>query len=386
LSLLEAGRTPGKPSVFEKNALRGAIPPAMPETHMRGSSHTFYRGHGYLLTHDGKDPCGCCKFRDHWDALSDDDKTTYVSNVIQPGKWDGAQKKFVSMSWSDLKKSVKKKDKIFIQFDLDESRGDPNYTPKTTSGNMPWTSKLSNMFKALVNWDKAQLKEGLQFCMTKPDVAMLTSAAALKLDGYNIAVDNTATNGPSFFDAGSALKGAPDVVGAVGPGAQVPAGTPIYLNTVTDKCEQGEDVENKRAGFIFWETADGETFAQKGGNPAMCFGTAWITDWLTPDKVDALQGTKPTPTELMYASGCLTGATKALAESFINKGTKVYIGNRVVAWGNWNREMADAFAKKVFANKKSPEDAFNELKGEYVAKLRCVMWKKTDKGIDYVDK
>lgn len=386
LALLEAGRTPGKASVFESGVSRGVIPLKMPQTHMRGSSHTFYRGHGYLLTHDGKDPCGCCKFRDHWNTLSDGDRTVYVSNVISPSKWDNTAKRFVAISWADLQKSVKAKDKILVQFEVDESKGDPNFTPATTPGNLPWTAKLTNMFSALVNWDKTQLKEGLQFCMTKPDVARLTQAAALKLGGHNIPVDNTAATGPSFYDADSALKGAPDVVGATGPGAKVPAGTPIYLNTIESKCEQGEDVENKRAGFIFWESPDGETFAAKGGRPAMCFGNAGIAEWLTPDKVDALKGKQPIPTELMYASGCLTAATKELPESFLNKGTKVYIGNRIVAWGTWNRQMADAFAVKVFTDEKSPADAFNELKGEYVGKLRCVMYQKTDKGTEYVDK
>jgi len=117
----------------------------------------------------------------------------------------------------------------------------------------------------------------------------------------------------------------------------------------------------------------------------MCFGNAGKAGWLLPDKVDALEGTRPTPTELMYASGCLTAATPALAESFLKKGTRVYIGNRIVAWGTWNRQMADAFAKKVFQDKKSPEEAFNDLKAEYVGKLRCAMWKKTDEGTDYVD-
>ena len=46
--------------------------------------------------------------------------------------------------------------------------------------------------------------------------------------------------------------------------------------------------------------------------------------------------------------------------------------------------MADAFAAKVFTDGKSPGDAFNDLKGEYVAKLRCAMYTKTDKGADYV--
>ena len=183
----------------------------MPQTHMRGTSHTFYRGHGYLLTQDKKDPCSCCKFRDHWKALSQDDKLADIANVISPCKWDGPSKKFVAMSWSDLKKSVKAKDKIFIQFEADESKGDPNFTPKTTSQNMPWTSKLGNMFKAPENWDKAQLKDGAFLILHDHALRRLrlTAAAALKLDGYQIPVDSTANNGPSFFDADTALHKRP---------------------------------------------------------------------------------------------------------------------------------------------------------------------------------
>ena len=384
LALLEAGRTPAKASVFEDGATRGEIPLTMPKTHMRGTSHTFYRGHGSLLTQDKKGPCSCCKFRDHWNAFDQDDKLAYIANVISPMKWNGSASKYIAMSWSDLKTAAKAKTPMHIQFDIDESKGDPNFTPATTKKNMPWTSKLTNMFKALANWDKAQLKEGLQFCMPTPSAAWLTAAAAPKLGGYEIPVDATAANGPSFANADSALKGAPDIVGTAGPGQTVPDGTPIYLNMVVEKCKQGEDTENERAGYIFWESTDGDTFAEKGGKPAMCFGHG-ANDWLLPDVVDALKGRQPTPTELMYASGCLTAATKELPMSFINKGTKVYIGNRIVAWGNWNRQMADAFAKKVFTDGKTPQEAFNDLKGEYVAKLRCVMYTKTDSGADYVD-
>jgi len=235
LALLEAGRTPGKASVFESGATRGVIPLSMPQTHMRGSAYTFYRGHGYLLTHDGKGPCRCCKFRDHWTALSADDQSQYLANVLKPLKWDGTQGKFVPMTWAALQKSVADTDNIFVQFEIDESAGDPGYSPVTTPGNMPWLTRLRQMFKALVNWDREAMREQLQFCMSEPNVARVTAAAARRLGGYNIPIDNTAAAGPSFFNADTALKGAPDVVGATGPGATVPAGTPIYVNSVQDK-------------------------------------------------------------------------------------------------------------------------------------------------------
>ncbi len=385
LALLEAGRTPGKPSTFESGASRGVIPLKIPRTHMRGTSHAFYRGHGYLLTHDGKSPCQNCKFRDHWSQLSADDQKTYRANILQPTRWDGTKSKFVSMSWSALQKAVTDHDKIFIQFEMDESRGDANFTPTTTPGNLPWTTRLKSMFGALMSWDMDKLHEGLQFCMSKPSVALLRSAAATRLGGYSIPTDQNATNGPSFFSDGTATQGAPDIVGAAGPGQTVPKGTPIYINTIEAKCEQGEDVEGQRAGFIFWQSATGDTFAKKGGKPAMCFGHTGIAGWLLPDKVDSLDGEWPVPTDLMYASGCLTAATSELADSFLKKGTKVYIGNRIVAWGTWNRQMAEAFSKKVFTDKKTCEQAFNDLKGEYVGKLRCAMWKKTEGGTEYVD-
>ncbi len=386
LALLEAGRTPGKPSIFESGVSRGVIPLKLPLTHMRGSSYTFYRGHGYLLTHDGKNPCGCCKFRDRWRALSADDQVRYLANVLTPLKWDEGEGKFVPISWNELRRSVKNRDHISVQFVIDESSGDPGFTPETTSGNMPWITRLRQMFTAIARWDREAMREGLQFCMSKPNVARVTAAAARRLGGYTIPIDPDAAGGPSFYSAGAALKGAPDVVRATGPGATVPAGKPIYVNSVEAKCKKGEDVENRRAGFIFWQSTDGETFAEKGGQPAMCFGDGGTAEWLLPDKVDALKRRCPTPTEVMYASGCLTAATPALAESFLKKGTRIYIGNRIVAWGTWNRQMAEAFAREVFENGKLPEEAFDGLKAEYVGKLRCAMWKKSGTETEYVDR
>ena len=385
LALLEAGRTPGKASVFVDGASRGKIPVATPLKHMRGSSHTFYRGHGYLYTADKKDPCSCCIYRARWDSLDQDDRIQYISNTLKPFKYNGTTKKWDAVTWTRLRKHVKDKDAIFIRFDIDESAGDPDFTPRTTEENASWTTRIGNMIKGLFKWDLDQIREGLQFCMRDPDIAWIRAAAALKLNGYQIPANTTGATGPAFYgnsDADATFKReSPDVVGTPA-GTAVPAGTPIYLMTVAAKCEQGEDTANQRAGFIFWQMSDGTTFANAGGRSVMCFDPGDLGE----EEVDGLDGRQPTPTELMYASGCLTAATPELAEKFLEKGTRVYVGNRIVAWGNWNRQMADSFSGKVFGEGKKPEDAFNELKGEYVGKLRCAIWvKKADGDSDYVD-
>ena len=381
LALLEAGRTPGKPSVFVSGTSRGKIPVAIPLKHMRGSSYAFYRGHGFLYTKEGKSPCGCCKYRDRWKTLDQDDKLAYMGNTLQPLVWKGGAWK--TLTWKKLKKHITDGDSKFIKFEIDESRGDKSYTPESTPGNMPWLSKIGNMISGLLKWDLEKVHHGMEFCMTQPSIAWVRAAVQRKLTvAYSIPVDSTAAAGPSFHSADGYLKTAPDVVSKAPPGTPVPADTPIYVNSISSKCEQGEDVENKRGGFIFWESADGKTFADSGGKPVMCFDP----EDLGVDEVKGLKGTQPTPTELMYASGCLTAATDDLAKEFLKKGTRIYIGNRIVAWGTWNRQMAEAFSKKVFDDGKTPEAAFNDLKGEYVGKLRCVMWrKKDDGGTDYVD-
>ncbi len=385
LALLEMGRTPAVPSVFEKDRTRDPIPRQIPLTHMRGSIYTFYRGHGYLFTREGRVPCHCCKFRDRWNSLSPTDKLSYIRNVISPLVWDGAQGKFVAVSWSELKRHVRNRDSIIVQFELDESKGDRNYTPETTPGNMPWFNKLKFMFSALVNWDLERLKEGLQFCMAPPRANTLSLAAAKRLGGYRIPVDRHATNGPSFYSNDTALKGAPDVLRDVGQGQQVPADKDIYIHTVQAKCKQGEDQDNRRAGFIFWQMRDGTTFAQSGGKPVLCFNRHPNDEDLGPEHINNLDGRWPTPKELMYAAGCLTASTPELAESFLNKGTKMYLGYRVVAWGKWSQQLAEAFSQKVFVEGKTPEQAFNDLKAEYIPKLRVAMWKKTNGGTRYVD-
>jgi hypothetical protein len=381
LALLEAGRTPGKPSVFVSGTSRGKIPAAIPMKHMRGSSHAFYRGHGFLYTKDGKSPCRSCKFRDRYKTLDQDDKLTYLGNTLQPLIWKGGGWK--PLTWTKLKQHITAGDSKFIKFEVDESRGDKNFKPQSTPGNFPWFNRIGSMISGLLKWNLDQVRHGLEFCMPNPSIAWVRVAVQTKLNvAYSIPVDSTAANGPSFHSAGGYLKTAPDVVSEAPPGTEVPADTPIYVNSISNKCEQGEDVENKRGGFIFWETTDGKTFAESGGKPVMCFDP---TD-LGVDEIKGLKGTQPTPTELMYASGCLTAATDDLAQEFLKKGTRIYIGNRIVAWGSWNRQMAEAFSKKVFDDGKTPEAAFNDLKGEYVGKLRCVMWrKKDDGGTEYVD-
>jgi len=317
------------------------------------------------------------------DSLDQDDRIQYISNTLKPFKYNGTTKKWDAVTWTRLRKHVKDKDAIFIR---STSTNPPAILislpgpPKRTRPGPPDRQHDQRPFQMGPGSDS----RGPAVLHEDPDIAWIRAAAALKLNGYQIPANTTGATGPLFMGTAMPMPRSrenPRRGGDAGRNCG-PRGTPIYLMTVAAKCEQGEDTANQRAGFIFWQMSDGTTFANAGGRSVMCFDPGDLGE----EEVDGLDGRQPTPTELMYASGCLTAATPELAEKFLEKGTRVYVGNRIVAWGNWNRQMADSFSGKVFGEGKKPEDAFNELKGEYVGKLRCAIWvKKADGDSDYVD-
>ncbi len=363
-------KLPYSNSIFEFGEKRYTLPLAVATKHMRGSSHTIYQGHGSLSVDGKTDPCDSCRFRSAWDNMDIGVQIEYLSKVLRPLKFDDEKNKYVSSSWREFRRYISKGKPLKVWYDIDESGGDPNFTPRITSRRASIGKNFSQMFTCLKNGDFQGLGNSLYFCMPSQKTRFVDSAAKLHLGGYSI-VDASLLpppfTGPYLTE--DRYRGYPTALNEKRNGDRLSSTSDAYIPSVEDRCQQGVSQYGKRVGYIFWQNSEGETMKKDGGKSFMIFNFNDSSENLDAEVVNGMEGQHPTPTELMFANGCLTASSSDLAESFLTKGTRVYIGNRKPVFCGWSLEFSREFAHHLFILGKSPEEVFNHLKGEYEAKM-----------------